>query len=186
MANPHFQCARGLRGTLVVDSTGHVDWKLQLTARAVTRITASPANVGQDIVDGGSYSRGCEYEPLTKTIKERQLTHTVELRDQERIACPICDTVIVGAEGPREQPSCGHVTFIYLGPTGDFEYVRPDLEAVLDEADEETDEDPEIDALQLATGSLGACDQLIHSCTSNVLACDDLWIGIKGQDRTTT
>ena len=54
------------------------------------------------------------------------LNMVVDVEEDENIVCPSCGVTAINSDGPREQPSCQHIRFIYLEGYG-FDYAAAEL-----------------------------------------------------------
>src|SRR5580693_9624670 len=105
----------------------------------------------------------------------------IELGDEQDVICPICRTTIIDNERVQEQPSCGHVKFIYCdGET--FEFIRPELEAQLAEEEAKADDEDELfDVWKALLGHLQPGDSILKQ-TDQSMACGPVpfivWVGI--------
>ena len=49
--------------------------------------------------------------------------------DADEILCPFCGAVAFDSNGPKDQPSCDHIEFVYFGnffKNGGFMFLKPD------------------------------------------------------------
>jgi hypothetical protein len=49
-------------------------------------------------------------------------------RDAPNVFCPACGAQVLTSDADVQQPSCGHVKFVYIGDIDDFSYVAPEIE----------------------------------------------------------
>ncbi len=104
-----------------------------------------------------------------------------QIDEEQDMVCPVCGVLILDSETLYSQPSCKHVRFVYANGEC-FEYVNPELEAVLAEEESKADEQDEFfdtwDALRRHSGP----NDLILEQTEASMGCGPVsftvWIGI--------
>jgi hypothetical protein len=108
-------------------------------------------------------------------------TQILQIDDELDIVCPACGVTILDAEELHEQPSCPHVRFVYANGEC-FEYVNPELEALLAEEEARADEQDEFfDTWGALRRHSGPGDVILEQ-TDESMGCRPVsftvWIGI--------
>ena len=65
--------------------------------------------------------------------------------ESKPLYCPACGTMVLAVDEPVSQPACEHVDFVYVDTAGEFEYIKPELEKIVTELNENEDPDYEDD-----------------------------------------
>lgn len=112
------------------------------------------------------------------------LNMVVDVEEDENIVCPSCGVTAINSDGPREQPSCQHIRFIYLEGYG-FDYAAAELGALVQKVDDgDVDTCDESEFWDVMKADLGA-EGTILKRTDSGMACGPVsftvWVGFRGK-----
>lgn len=106
----------------------------------------------------------------------------IQIDEEQDVVCPVCRITILDSEKLNEQPSCEHVLFVYCNGEC-FEYVNPELEALLAEEEGHGDEMDGLFDTREALRRHSGPDDLILEQTDDSMACGPVsftvWVGIR-------
>ena len=85
----------------------------------------------------------------------------------DRVCCTVCGRAI---HSEKDSPGCPHIAFSYIDVVGDFDYVAPHVEKLLNEIREQ-DDDSDEHPVDLLLGKIESPSMYCLSITSGGMAC---------------
>lgn len=112
---------------------------------------------------------------------------TIHIDEEQDIVCAVCGVTILDSGELHQQPSCQHVRFVYCNGEC-FEYVEPELEAVLVAEEAAADEQGEFFDMWDALRRHCKPSDLILEHTDRSMACGPVsftvWVGLEQTKRS--